>query len=71
MLDDDIRRTMGRIEAKLDRLLSDAGLEVDGPVCAHCGSTNVIADTCFGESERWVCGACGKVTISEQEAVHG
>lgn len=69
-----IEARLDRIEKKLDALLVDAGLEVDaGPVCGHCGSADVVEDTCFGESPRVACRTCGKATTlaSEQEAANG
>lgn len=63
MVDDDIRAALQRIEAKLDLLLSDAGLE---PVACPCGNTDFATDQTFGEAEpRIICRACG------QEAANG
>lgn len=70
MTDDDIRRSLGRIEAKLDLLLSDAGFEAI--TCPHCGADR-LEDTSTSEGPRMTCLTCGKsfATTPQEVAANG
>lgn len=67
-MDRDLKKRLDRIEAKLDVLLDESGLESPGPKCAHCGSENV-EDTST-TTPRLTCLECGRSDPSE-EALNG
>ena len=65
----EFKAQLDRIEAKLDALMEDAGVEPYAPVCAYCGGDR-LEDTST-TSPRVTCLTCGKSTPSEQEAAIG